>query len=41
MWIGIVWLLAVEQDWMTLLVEEVVPELTVVGAADETEQTRS
>lgn len=41
MWIGIVWLLAVEQEWMTPLVEEVVLELPEVGAADETEQTRS
>lgn len=40
-WKGIVWVLAVEQGWMTPLVEEVVPVLTEVGAADEREQTRS
>lgn len=34
-------MLAVEQGWMTQLVEEVVPVLTEVGAADEREQTRS
>lgn len=34
-------MLAVEQVWMTPLVEEVVPVLTEAGAADERGQTRS
>ena len=40
MWRGIVWVLAVEQGWMTPLVEEVVLALTEVEAA-ERKQTRS
>ncbi len=38
---GIVWVLVVEQGWMTPLVVEVVPVQTEVEAADEREQTRS
>lgn len=40
-WRGIVWVVVVEQGWMTPLVKEVVLVLTEVGAADEGEQTRS
>lgn len=34
-------MLAVEHGWMTLQEEDVVPALTEVEVADETEQTRS